>query len=331
MCNPQTPEQHVLSRNFSWVDSPPAYTPAQQAVIDVLGANPSERPEFDADLRGRLHDSLAEDLAPFTEHLTRDDPLFVSKRALSQVHGCEELFLHEQTTDFEWIGPIAVGMVAHKAIELSIHWRGSPHPFDLVDEAMGRLSGEERGLGLFLSQMPEGERAQLRSDVNDRVAAFLETWPKLKPRWRPVTESRVRAEFLGSRIVLSGKVDLTLGNAEGMRAGKVIIDLKTGRFRPAHRDDLRYYALIETLRVGTPPRLIASYYLDQGQFVPETVTEDVLDVAAERLVRGVQAMTELADVERDPVKRPSLACNWCPLLPECEEGSQHIAQVEDEG
>jgi len=182
---------------------------------------------------------------------------------------------------------------------MSIHWRGSPHPFDLVDESLARLSGEDRGLGAFLQTLSESDRAQLRSDVNDRVAAFLETWPPLKPRWRPVTESRVRAEFLGGRIVVSGKVDLTLGHADGSRAGKVIVDLKTGRSRGSHRDDLRLYALVETLRIGTPPRIVASYYLDQGQFVPEAVTEDVLDAAAARLVAGVAAMTELAAKERD--------------------------------
>jgi len=247
---------------------------------------------------------------------------------LAQVHGCEALYLHDDATEFVWIPPIAVGMVAHKAIELSIHWRGSPHPFDLVDEAIARLAGEDRGLGGFLQTLGESDRAQLRSDVNDRVAAFLETWPALKPRWRPVTESRVRAEFLGGRIIVSGKVDLTLGHPEGTRAGKVIVDLKTGRVRQAHRDDLRLYALVETLRIGTPPRIVASYYLDQGRFVAEPVTEDVLDAAAARLVAGVAAMTELAAKERPAVKRPGVPCRWCPLLGECDEGSNHLAEVE---
>lgn len=307
-------------------------TPAQQDVIDILGASPAERPEFSENLRGRLFDDLSEDLGPYSGALTPDDPLFVSKRKLAQVHGCEAVYVHEENTnDFAWAVPIAVGSVAHKAIELSIHWRGSPHPLDLVDEAIGRLTADDRGLGGWMRELPETERAQLRSDANDRVAAFLETWPQLKPRWRPVTESRVRAEFLGGRIIVSGKVDLTLGHPDGLRAGKVIVDLKTGRIRPAHRDDLRFYSLVETLRVGTPPRLVASYYLDQGKFVEETVTEDVLDVAAERLVRGVQIMVELANQERPPTKRPSLACNWCPLKDTCDEGSNYLLEVEVEG
>ena len=60
--------------------------------------------------------------------------------------------------------------------------------------------------------------------------------------------------------MLSGKYDLTLGTSEpvgeageGMRAGKVIVDLKTGLRNLTDREDLRFYALIETLLVGVPP------------------------------------------------------------------------------
>ena len=84
---------------------------------------------------------------------------------------------------------------------------------------------------------------------------FLECFPPLEARWRPVTESRLRADLCDDRIVLSGKVDLTVGRADGLRAGKVLLDLKTGGFAPAHREDLRFYALLETLRTrhAAPP------------------------------------------------------------------------------
>ena len=76
--------------------------------------------------------------------------------------------------------------------------------------------------------------------------------------------------------MLSGKVDLTVGRADGLRAGKVLVDLKTGGFSPSHREDLRFYALVETLRLGVPPRLLATYYLDGGRLQQEAVrTSDV--------------------------------------------------------
>lgn len=303
-------------------------TPAQQEVIDVLGAPPEERPVFDRDLRDELRAEISDRIAPWTGSLSPDEPLFVSKHALMTVHGCEARFVHEQSTnDFDWTVPFARGAVVHKAIELSIHWRGSPLALDLVDESLARLTEQERSLGVFLQSMSESDRAQLRSDTNDQMTAFMETWPKLQPAWRPVTEGRVRAEFLGGRVVASGKVDLTLGQPDGLRAGKVIIDLKTGRTRSTHRDDLRFYSLLETLRIGTPPRLCASYYLDQGMFTPEVVSVDTLRAATERFISGVEAMVELKTEERDATKRVSAGCRWCPVRTlGCAEGDAHLAE-----
>lgn len=308
----------------------PALTPAQQEVIDVLGAPVDDRPVFDDTLRDDLRNEITERTAPWAGSFTSDEPLWVSKHKLMTVHGCEARYVHEEATSgFDWTVPFARGAVVHKAIELSIHWRGSPLPLDLVDEALARMTEQDRSLGPFLQGLSESDRAQLRSDVNDHVAGFMETWPRLRPAWRPVTEGRVRAEFVGGRIIASGKVDLTLGHAEGLRAGKVIVDLKTGAPRPSHRDDLRFYSLLETLRVGTPPRLVASYYLDQGVFDEEAVTVDTLTAAAERFISAVEAMIELATEERPATKRPSHGCRWCPVRDiGCDEGTAHLAVID---
>jgi len=294
---------------------------AQRDVIDVLGASRDERPVFSSDLRARLHDELAESLAPVIGDVDPDEPLFVNKHRLTMVHGCEARHVYEEATDdFDWTIPRARGTVVHKAVELTINWRGTPNPMDLTDEAMAKIAGDDWSLSVWLRELDEADRAQLRSDVNDQVAAFMECFPPLKRQWRPVTESKSRVELLGSRAVLSGKVDLTLGHATGQRAGKVVIDLKTGKPRPEHRDDLRFYALLETLKIGTPPRLTASYYLDQGRFIEEPVTEDVLDAAIGRTVAGITRIRELQAPTAAPVKRPSTSCSWCPLLEDCHEG-----------
>ena len=86
-------------------------------------------------------------------------------------------------------------------------------------------------------------------------------------------EAPVRAEFAEGKIILSGKVDLSLGKPYGNTAGKVLIDFKTGAFYPSHREDLRFYALLESIRLGVPPRMVATYYLDRSDFSIEHVTE----------------------------------------------------------
>ena len=232
--------------------------------------------------------------------------------------------LADEAVEFEWTVPIARGIVAHKAFELAVGWRGEPVPGELVDESVARLQSSGDSIGDWLRTAPEADLAELRALAAERVTSFMETFPPLKPIWRPVTESKVRVELHDAAITLSGKVDLTLGRPDGTTAGKVLVDLKTGSSRPSHTDDLRFYAMIETIKVGTPPRLLATYYLDQGRPAVEEVTIGVLEAAVRRTVAGAARMVALADGDT-PTLRPSIGCKWCPALPDCETGTAHLA------
>jgi hypothetical protein len=305
-----------------------AYNPAQQQVIDLLGRGEAT-PVFAPDLAVHLRDELEEAIAPLVPQLG-GEPLWISKHALSSVHGCEANFVASEGT-FAWSVPSARGTVAHKAIELSVHWRGDAPPADLVDEALSRLADDDRSLARFLQALDEAERAQLRSDTSDLTSKFLECFPPLRASWWPVTESKVRAELCDGLVVLAGKVDLTLGRPEPGVATKVIIDLKSGRALPAHRDDLRFYALVSTLRLGVPPRMLATYELDTARAHPETVTTAVLEAAVRRTAAGVARMVALLRNDDPPAVRPGAACRWCPLKTTCPEGMVHLEESGDAG
>ncbi len=293
-------------------------------MIDLLGK--SERaPTFEADLADRLRDALEDALAPLAGHLG-DEILWVSKHALSTVHGCEANHVAAQAAPFEWSVPTVRGTVAHKAIELAVHWRGEAMPMELVDEAIARLQDSDRGAGRWLQALATGQLAQLRGEATDLVAKFLECFPPLKKEWWPVTESRAHVDLLGGAIVLSGKVDLTLGRPTTTPT-KVIIDLKSGLPVVGHREDLRFYALLETLRLGTPPRMLATYYLDAARAQPEEVTTDLLLAALRRTIDGVTKMAELQRGGRPPDVRPGSTCRWCPLVEDCPEGTAHLAEA----
>ena len=304
------------------MQEPPAYNPAQQEVVELLGAGPEERPTFDAGLRVELRAMLEDQLAPVVAGL--DEPLWVAKRDLAGVHGCEVRHLAEGESRFAWSPPLARGVVTHKAIELSLSWRGEPVPGDLVDEAIARLGAGEASLGDWLATCDDGDLAELRAAAVERVTAFVECFPPLRARWYPVTEAKLRAELLDGRLVLAGKVDLSLGKADGTTAGKGLIDLKTGGFAPSHLDDLRFYALVETLRIGTPPRKLASYYLDGARAHPEDVTEALLEAAARRVVAGATRLVELRDDPTGARTRPGPPCRWCPASATCDDGRRYL-------
>jgi len=306
--------------------------PAQAEVLRALGARPQERPAFDPRLRAELRTELQERLSSAADRLPTGETLWVSKHLLTSVHGCEGMFLARDTEEFSWNPANARGVVSHKAIELSVSWRGEPPPGVLVDEAIARLIAGNDRIADYLGGLGEGERAELHGEAVERVAMFLECFPPLEARWRPVPESKLRADLCDERIVLAGKVDLTIGRSEGTRAGKVLVDLKTGAFAPSHRDDLRFYALVETIRLGVPPRLLASYYLDGARLQDEVVTEDLLRSALERVVRGVEAAVALRHEGQEPVLRPGPPCRWCPIQATCTTGRDWLDhRAEEDG
>ena len=115
------------------VEAKQELNPAQQEVLAELGAPKEQRPRFDAMLRHELQRALEDGLEPMLPMLDREgekpgDSMFVSKYALGQVLGCERKFVFEQAEPFEWKVPIARGTIAHKAIELSVHWRRELDP-----------------------------------------------------------------------------------------------------------------------------------------------------------------------------------------------------------
>ena len=305
---------------------------AQDRVVRELGATSEQRPVFPDGLAAGLRERLTTALAPAAASIENGESVYVSKFLLSQVLGCETRHLHELQQDFAWSVPVARGTVAHKAIELSVHWRTIPIANELVDQAIASLTNDGSPIADYLLHLPEAEHAQLRSDAANATQAFLDGFPPLrnKPQWRPAVEVRGRWECHDGKIILSGKVDLSLGGPSGDRSGRVFIDLKTGRRSRNHVDDLRYYALVETIRFGTPPRALASYYLDESRLSVETVTQDLLWSAADRVVAGIERHQTLLLGEDDAVFRPSIACRWCPILSDCDTGRKWLDSTDED-
>jgi hypothetical protein len=298
------------------MDRDAALTAAQRRVVTDLMARDQPRPTFPSGLGDDLRDQLDEALAPLADALA--EPLWVSKNALAQVHACESNYLAEQ--DWKgWNASTAQGEVTHRAIQLSVALDGDTTPRELVDHALDDLAADDAGsLSSYLRQLSPAARGELRARASNAVSTFLECWPPLPASWWPRTELPVRTDLCGGRIVLSGKIDLSLGHAVGAEARCLFVDLKTGGHYPAHLDDLRFYALIQGLRIGVPPFRVASYYLDSASFAAEDVTAETLDIAIRRTVDGVRKMIEVRAGQRPATITPCPRCRYCRIRAECE-------------
>ena len=310
-------------------DDAPQLTPLQSKTLSLLRRAPDPL-VFDTAFIASLRADVDEAFEVFAERIEEadgDDTVFMSKHRLANVLGCE--VQHLLPDDFSWTPAIAGGQVAHRAIQLAVNWRGTPVPADVIDEAIARLADEETGIGDWIEGLSEADLADLRGFAVDKLIKFQECFPPLDRRSAPTVESTVRWPLDGP-VVLSGKVDLTLGRPMGAESRKVIIDLKTGWVAPRHREDLRFYALVETLRTQVPPRKLASFYLDAGEPVVEDVDERVLRTAARRMLDGVNAQIELTLEGSEPVKRPGTSCRWCQLRDECAEGQAYLTERDDD-
>ena len=290
-------------------------TPVQQRTMDALRRTDPPlvfAPEIVADLR---HDADAA-LADLGARLG-DTELYVTKHAIAGVLDCEA---HHLAPDpFTWTPARARGQVSHKAIQLLLNWRGEPTPADLVDEALARLADEPTKLGDYVAGLGPGGEADLRGQAVERVTKFLECFPPLDRRWHPMTEASAQFPLEGP-IVLRARVDLIIGRPVERESRKVIIDLKSGRIMPRHREDLRFYALVETLCRDVPPRKLATFSLDSGTAVVEEVTAGHLRSALRRTLDAIERMVELRVEGREPRRTPGVSCRWCPLLDDCEPG-----------
>ena len=299
-------------------------TPAQESTLDLLRRS-GDALVFSEAFVKELREEALETFAHFADRLD-GDTIFVTKHTLAGVFGCEAQFLAPD--EFEWTPARARGQVSHRAIQLLINWRGEPEPGELVDEAIARLVNEEKGLALWLESLGQGDLADLRAMSSDHVTKFMECFPPLDARSRPVTESSTQWPVDGP-ILLRGRADLTMGKPFERESRKLIVDLKTGRVIARHREDLRFYAIVETLSRQVPPRKLASFYLDAAQPIVEDVTESLLRSTLRRTLDGVNALIELKVEGRPPSKSPGASCRWCPLAVGCDEGQTYLRSLDD--
>lgn len=322
---------NIVHKRYDNDPSTAQLNPTQQDTLAMLGATIADRPEFSPTIGRELERQLTVELADIAARLEVSKPLSVTKYPLAQVLSCERRFAGESSAPFSWSAPLAKGSVAHKAIELLIHRKKVSPPLDLVDDAIESLMITESGLADWLTTCSQRERDEVRALASEFVTSFKETFPPIKSEWNPVTESRFRVDLHGGRIILSGRTDLSLGSPKGSVAGKVLIDFKTGKRSRSHVDDLRFYALIETIRLGTPPRLLASYYLDAGRAETEEVTDGLLEAALVRTVDGAKRLFELTRDGRDPIPSPGPGCHWCSVADSCPEGTRFLSSLEEQG
>jgi hypothetical protein len=315
--------------------------PTQQEVLqfllgltaDGMAADPAQpRPEFPTVLKDELREQLEDALAEPGQLIHKGQTVFVNKGTVTKLHTCEANYIWDRDENqFEWNERNARGTLTHKALQiLQSSADGTPlAPADAVDLAVHQLSeqthwqtGLPDSLAIWISAANAAQLTDLRDSAIDMVTKFGEEFPPIAKQWRPRREAAITATFADNKIRISGKMDLVLGSPKGTTARSLVIDFKTGMFRQSNTDELRMYALLETLRVGVPPWRLATYDLDQGTWVAEDVTLDTLTSAVRRTAAAITKLIQLNFGKRAPTETAGPSCTFCGRLDKCETGQR---------
>ena len=296
-------------------------TARQEEIRDHLLQVGGPRPSVDREMVLGLSRQLQEGVTQRSAPMSPGSDLWVNKSKISWAIQCQGLVTAHRKSQFEWSAPTAKGKVAHRAMEWIVLASRQRPPLELARDAIDELAGSQDAptLAEFLRDMSLSERHELLREVSDMVTKVITDWPPMQAHWFPRVETPSRRRI--GQITLSANFDLTFGRPRADEAGVIIIDFKTGNERYDHRQDLHFYALMETLCRGIPPFRVATYYLDSGTWNADDVNEGLLQSA---VIRVLDALDVLVPVEcgRVPTLSPGSHCRYCPDRSDCKPGSE---------
>ena len=299
--------------------------PAQRRVAEGLLDLGGPRPLADAELATRLTLSITERTRWAVNALDEaGESMFVNKHQVATVLACETRW--RLGSEFAWSRATATGSIAHQAAELLLMGKLGGGAADAVDGIVADLRGSDDSLGAFLDHASPTDLAAIRSAAITNAATVVDGFPPIGRGWNARAEQSYAANLGGRTIILNARPDLAFGRPTGPDARSLLIDFKTGRPHQTHIDDLRYYALVFTLRWGVPPWRVATYYALDGTWVAEDVDADVLDAAAHRVGDAILKMAEIIASGRPPGLTPHAGCNWCGLKKTCEGAAEWAHQ-----
>jgi len=280
--------------------------------VGEAAAPPGIPPGAAARARLRLDDELAD--------LPLADPLWISKGRIEELSRCPGLLqasLLGEGEPFAHSAQSAAGTLMHRAVQLDVAVEREADVRSVVERAGERLVEQDAGFAAYWTSLDELDRAERLAGASGSLAMFREMFPPIPRSWQPVAEQSMRTRVAEGMVVLSGRLDLVLG-----RRQRLLIDFKSGDARPAHIEDMRFYALLCTLAFGRPPYRVATVFLQSMEWQAEDVTEATLDLAAARVIETATVAAALLGGTA-PALTAGPHCAWCPRRQTCQEALVH--------
>ncbi len=232
---------------------------------------------------------------------------------------------------------IAVGIVCDAAAGiLALHpafepgHRGATGWFDSLRPS---LQQEHPHLVDFADGLGAGDRADFEHVTDDLCGTLSDLVGDLRP-YRPTVHHRL-AYVPAPGVQITGEVDISCDVAPGDQpaGGRILAEVKSGRFNPRIADELAHYGLITALQrlpadesevgitAGRPPLVVGcSVSLGDLAVTPIQLGIEVLETSVRRLLdtaKGLLAIDETMRSGGRPTTNPGDHCRWCRRVNEC--------------
>lgn len=226
---------------------------------------------------------------------------------------------------------IAVGIVCDAAAGILILHPGfrPAHESSWFESLRPSLDQEHPHLTEFVDNLGGGDRADFDHVVDDLCGVLPDLLGDVRSH-RPTVHHRI-AHTPVPGVQITGEIDISCDvSIDGVRRGRLLAEVKSGRFNPRISDELSHYALITALQQlpdanpdsDEPPQMIIGCSISLGDLavVPVVLSMEMLETSARRLLdttKGLLAIDETMRAGRRPPTNPGDHCRWCGRVSEC--------------
>ncbi len=293
-----------------------------------LDADPNDRPSWSElfELRRFLHVGLT-DLIAGRDAGTNPDtaPLRLTKGRVRTAAICPAQVLGE-INPFGINFNIAVGIVCDAAAGvLALHPGFRPNGW--FEGLRCSLDQEHPHLTAFVDGLGRSDRADFDLVVDDLCGVLPDLLGDIRPH-RPTVHHRI-AHVPTPGVRITGEIDISCDVGIGTDvAGRLLAEVKSGRFSSRITDELAHYALITILQHlpahepdGPPPLVLGcAVSLADLAVTPVMLNAEMLETSARRLLdttKGLLAIDETMKEGGRPPTNPGDHCRWCRRIAEC--------------
>lgn len=299
---------------------------AQRRVVTDLLEVQETRPRPDPDRARRLRDYIEGQLAPLVEDRSVGARRVTLGKTQLDALACDGRYLDLLASSFEWSRPTVRGQLIHRAIAIDHHIGRDATTRELMHNAWEEFRHSGDGHLDYAESLAELEVQSLQADAATAVEEYRATFPLLPDTWNIKFEPVLTVRFGAGSVVVRGKPDLVMGRPHPDVRRMLLVDLKTGNRSGHDTQDMRWYALLATLKYRQAPFKVATFYIDEGTWSQEIVSDDVLEAAARGLVDRARTAIRLTDTPVAENLHAGPMCRWCGLADTCQEKARADAE-----